>query len=190
MCQRPLRGQLAIFLRILARAASVSAAAVGAQPQAHGCSRARGTRVACDGAMHYHRGRQRNGDCHGPTLAGRDSGAAALLDAGVGGAAVTVWGKNLGASRGSSTLTVNDATLASDADYAEWGAVGPARGLERITFWLNSSCADADGGSAADAGSTADAGNASPAGCSCAGGVRAAASLPLAWLPLGLGWRR
>lgn len=58
------------------------------------------------------------------------------------GAAVTIWGRNFGATRGSSYVTVNGAQA---SDYAEWGAAGPARGLERITFWLNSSCQDGDG---------------------------------------------
>lgn len=53
------------------------------------------------------------------------------------GAAVTVWGKNFGPSRGTSFVTVNGAQI---TEYAEWGAVGPARGLERVTFWLNSGC--------------------------------------------------
>ncbi len=61
------------------------------------------------------------------------------------GAAITVWGKNLGASRGGSYITVNGVRLTNDSDYAEWGVVGPARGLERITFWLNAACTDGPG---------------------------------------------
>jgi len=61
------------------------------------------------------------------------------------GAAVTVWGLGFGATRSSSYITVNGTQLSAAADYAEWGAVGPARGLERITFWLNSSMADGPG---------------------------------------------
>jgi hypothetical protein len=61
------------------------------------------------------------------------------------GAAVTVWGKGIGTARGNSYITVNGAPLPNDSDYAEWGAVGPARGLERITFWLNSNCQDGTG---------------------------------------------
>jgi hypothetical protein len=61
------------------------------------------------------------------------------------GAAVTVWGENFSTTRGSSFVTVNGAALTSDTDYAEWGASGPARGLERITFWLNANCADGAG---------------------------------------------
>jgi len=56
------------------------------------------------------------------------------------GAAVTVWGTNLGKKRGNSYVTVGNEDLASDSDYAEWGAVSnpqTARGLQRITFWLN-----------------------------------------------------
>jgi len=61
------------------------------------------------------------------------------------GAAVTVWGLGFGATRGSSYITLNGTQLSTAADYAEWDAVGPARGLERITFWLNSSMADGPG---------------------------------------------
>ena len=61
------------------------------------------------------------------------------------GAAVTVWGENFGTARGTSFVTVNGASLTADTDYAEWGASGPARGLQRITFWLNSTCADGAG---------------------------------------------
>lgn len=61
------------------------------------------------------------------------------------GAAVTVWGENLGSTRGSSYITVNGAQLTADADYAEWGAAGPARSLQRITFWLNSNCTSGAG---------------------------------------------
>lgn len=58
------------------------------------------------------------------------------------GAAVTIWGRNFGASRGTSTLTVGGITLSTDADFAEWGATTTpetAQGLQRITFYLNSS---------------------------------------------------
>src|SRR5262245_8068467 len=61
------------------------------------------------------------------------------------GAAVTVWGANLGSTRDSSYITVNGARLTADTDYAEWGFIGPARGLQRITFWLNSGCSDGPG---------------------------------------------
>ena len=61
------------------------------------------------------------------------------------GAAVTVWGKNFGASRGSSYITINGAQLTSDSSYAEWDAIGPARGLERITFWIPSTAASGAG---------------------------------------------
>jgi len=57
------------------------------------------------------------------------------------GAAVSVWGINLGSSRGSSYVTVGGENLTSDSDYAEWGAAEnprTARNLQRITFWLNS----------------------------------------------------
>lgn len=58
------------------------------------------------------------------------------------GAAISIWGDNFGTSRGSSTLTVGGVTLDTDADFAEWGATTnpqTARGLGRITFYLNSS---------------------------------------------------
>ncbi|MBN8730169.1 MAG: hypothetical protein J0L64_06470 [Acidobacteria bacterium] len=58
------------------------------------------------------------------------------------GAAVTIWGKNLGASRGANFVSACGVQLNTDSDYAEWGILGPARGLERITFWLNSSMTD------------------------------------------------
>lgn len=61
------------------------------------------------------------------------------------GAAVTVWGRNLGTQGAESFVTVNGAELRDTASYAEWGVAGPARGLERITFWLNPDCADGDG---------------------------------------------
>ncbi|MFH0907484.1 MAG: LamG-like jellyroll fold domain-containing protein [bacterium] len=58
------------------------------------------------------------------------------------GAAVTVWGNHFGSNRGSNYVTVAGVRLTNDSDYAEWGATaGNARGLERITFWLNSSMA-------------------------------------------------
>lgn len=61
------------------------------------------------------------------------------------GAAVTVWGKNFGTNRGNSYITVNGASFTNASDYAEWGVIGPARELERITFWLNSGCQDGAG---------------------------------------------
>lgn len=61
------------------------------------------------------------------------------------GAAVTVWGAGFGSTRGSSYITVNGAQLSADTDYAEWDAVGPARGFERITFWINNTAMDGAG---------------------------------------------
>ncbi len=61
------------------------------------------------------------------------------------GAAVTVWGKNFGTTRGTSYITINGAQLTSDSSYAEWDAIGPARGLERITFWIPSTALDGTG---------------------------------------------
>jgi hypothetical protein len=58
------------------------------------------------------------------------------------GAAVSIWGRNFGAMRGSSYVTVGGVNLTSDADYAEWGATeNPSvrLGMQRITFFLNSS---------------------------------------------------
>src|SRR3989339_665831 len=57
------------------------------------------------------------------------------------GAAVSVWARNCGTSRGSSYVTVGGVNLTDDSDYAEWGATTnpiTAAGLQRITFWLNS----------------------------------------------------
>jgi hypothetical protein len=62
------------------------------------------------------------------------------------GAAVTIWGNNFGSSRGSNYITVGGVNLTADADYAEWGiTTGNARGLERITFFLNSNCTSGAG---------------------------------------------
>ena len=62
------------------------------------------------------------------------------------GAAVTVWGRNFGSTRGTNYITVNGAQI---TEYAEWGITGTEngipKGLERITFWLNNNCADALG---------------------------------------------
>jgi len=58
------------------------------------------------------------------------------------GAAVTVWGVNLGNRPGS--VMIGRTTLNQQSDFAEWGATDnptTARGLERVTFWLNSSIA-------------------------------------------------
>jgi hypothetical protein len=58
------------------------------------------------------------------------------------GAAISIWGKSLGRTRGSNFVSVAGVPLASDSDYAEWGATRnptTAKGFQRITFWLNSS---------------------------------------------------
>jgi len=58
------------------------------------------------------------------------------------GAAVSIWGRNLGTERGSSYVTIGGVNLTNDSDYAEWGATTnptTASGQQRITFWLNSS---------------------------------------------------
>ncbi len=57
------------------------------------------------------------------------------------GAAVSIWGRNFGAERGASFVTVGGVDLTSDSDYAEWGATDNPTvplGMQRITFWLNS----------------------------------------------------
>jgi len=57
------------------------------------------------------------------------------------GAAVTIWGKNFGFSRGTNYVTIAGQQLANNSDYAEWGVItNNARGMERITFWVNSNC--------------------------------------------------
>lgn len=62
------------------------------------------------------------------------------------GAAVSIWGTGFGSTRGTNYVTVNGAMLVNDTDYAEWGATdNNARGLQRITFWLNNTCADGAG---------------------------------------------
>src|SRR3989339_548606 len=63
------------------------------------------------------------------------------------GAAVTIWGKNFGYTRGSSNyVTVGGRDLSADSDYAEWGVTtNNARGMERIPFWLQNTCADGAG---------------------------------------------
>jgi hypothetical protein len=61
------------------------------------------------------------------------------------GAAVSIWGKNFGPERGTSFVSVGGVELQEAADYAEWGGRGPARGLERITFWVPSDCPDGPG---------------------------------------------
>jgi hypothetical protein len=57
------------------------------------------------------------------------------------GAAVSIWGVNFGAARGTSTVTVCGVTLNQDSDFVEWSATtNPyvARGMQRITFFLKS----------------------------------------------------
>lgn len=59
------------------------------------------------------------------------------------GAAVTIWGLNLGSSQGTSTVNCCGQTLSAGTNVPEWGAsgvgLGIPRGLQRITFYLNSS---------------------------------------------------
>ena len=58
------------------------------------------------------------------------------------GAAVSIYCRNIGTSRGSSYVTVGGVSLTHDSDYAEWGATTNPTvplGMQRITFFLNSS---------------------------------------------------
>jgi hypothetical protein len=61
------------------------------------------------------------------------------------GAAVTVWGKSFGPTRGTSFVTVGGADLATDGDYAEWGGMGPSLGLERLVFFVPAAAASGVG---------------------------------------------
>lgn len=57
------------------------------------------------------------------------------------GAAVSIWGRNFGSTRGSGYVSVGGVNLTNNSDYAEWGATTnpqTANGQQRITFWLNS----------------------------------------------------
>lgn len=58
------------------------------------------------------------------------------------GAAVSIWCRNIGSSRGTNYVTVGGVNLTSSSDYAEWGATTNPTvplGMQRITFYLNSS---------------------------------------------------
>jgi hypothetical protein len=67
------------------------------------------------------------------------------------GAAVTIWGKNVGSANGTNKITACGIDiLSNDSTYvAEWGVTGTAnhvaRGLERITFWLKNTMTDGSG---------------------------------------------
>ena len=64
------------------------------------------------------------------------------------GAAITIWGRGFGGSRGTSTLTVCGVTLDQDAQFAEWGASSnpqTASDQQRITFYLTSAMATGAG---------------------------------------------
>ena len=88
---------------------------------------------------------QINGYCAGPSVFFSDLTDAPISGwegSAVKGAAVSIWGLNLGSSRGTSYITCGGHDLTSDSDYAEWGSTTnptTARGLQRITFYLNSS---------------------------------------------------
>jgi hypothetical protein len=58
------------------------------------------------------------------------------------GAAVSIYCRNIGTTRGSSYVTVGGVALTKNTDYAEWGATTNPKvplGMQRITFFLNSS---------------------------------------------------
>lgn len=63
------------------------------------------------------------------------------------GVAVTIWGKDLGATRGSSYVTVNGVNLDASSDYPDtWGEYNdPVPHLQRVTFHLKSSMTDGAG---------------------------------------------
>ncbi len=61
------------------------------------------------------------------------------------GASITVWGRNLGDSRGNSYVSVNGVNLTHTSDYALWGEYWPTPFYQKITFWLNSQMSDGDG---------------------------------------------
>jgi hypothetical protein len=66
------------------------------------------------------------------------------------GAAVTIWGENLGTAGAGVYLTCcGEAIQSTDSGIAEWNktgtANGVARGMGRITFWLNSSMSGSAG---------------------------------------------
>ncbi|MGV6853212.1 MAG: hypothetical protein ACWA5R_13695 [bacterium] len=55
------------------------------------------------------------------------------------GAAVTVWGHNLGNQRNNNFISVGGVDLTADSDYANWGESWPTPYWQKITFWLNDS---------------------------------------------------
>lgn len=57
------------------------------------------------------------------------------------GAAVSIWGRNFGSTRGNNYVTVGGVSLTASTDYVEtWGETGaPVNKLQRIVFHLNSS---------------------------------------------------
>ena len=63
------------------------------------------------------------------------------------GAVVTIWGRNFGAARNNSYVSVNGVNLESDSDYMDaWGKKNnPVPFLETITFQLNNSMTPGDG---------------------------------------------
>lgn len=58
------------------------------------------------------------------------------------GAAVTVWGRNFGNTRGNSFIKVNGIMLNASTDYAVWGEHWPTQYFQKITFWLNNTAVD------------------------------------------------
>ena len=63
------------------------------------------------------------------------------------GAVVTLWGRNLGAVRANSYVTVSGVDLVDDSDYPEpWGETGrPVAFLQRVSFWLDTRVPDGPG---------------------------------------------
>lgn len=58
------------------------------------------------------------------------------------GAAVSVWGKDFGTTRGTSFIKVNGTILNTATDYAIWGENWPTQYFQKITFWLNDTVLD------------------------------------------------
>lgn len=71
-----------------------------------------------------------------------DGPVSGFSGSGTQGAAVSIWGLNFGETRGTGYVTIGGVNLTDSGSYAEWAATTnptTARGLQRITFYLNSS---------------------------------------------------
>ncbi len=53
------------------------------------------------------------------------------------GVLVSIWGLNLGSTRGDNYVIVGDTKLLKDSDYAIWGEKWPTPFYEKISFWIN-----------------------------------------------------